>query len=95
MTPDALRGLGSSWHELADSLEALSPGDAMTSGTGSIGRSATAKVMAGARSELDAGVRRTARRFHAMADAARQTADNTEEADAKFAAMLRRIDGVR
>lgn len=93
VSPDLLRGLGSSWHRLADSMDSLDPGGAVVSGSSSVPGAATAEVMAGARTELNVGVKRAANRFRAMAETARQTADSTEAADEAFAATLRRIDG--
>lgn len=95
VSPDLLRGLGLSWHRLADSMDSLDPGGAVASGLGSVPGAATAEVMAGARAELNIGVKRAASRFRAMAETARQTADSTEAADEAFAATLQRIDGDR
>ncbi|WP_303359567.1 hypothetical protein [Corynebacterium sp.] len=95
MNPDLLRGLGQSWHRLADSMDGLDPGGAVSMGAESLPGAATAEAMAGARALLDTGVARTAARFRSMAEAARHTADSTEASDADFAATLRRIDGGR
>lgn len=95
INPDLIRSLGSSWHRIADSTGSLDPGGAVTSWADSVSGSATADVMAGATGILSNGVARTAARLHAMAVAARRTADSAEAADDAFAEKLRRIDGGR
>ncbi|MCT1886878.1 hypothetical protein M3C36_17175 [Dietzia cinnamea] len=92
--PDHLRGLGSSWLRLADSIDNLDPGGAIAGKADALPGSATAGVLAGAVA-LSIGPMRSANRFRDMADAARRTADSVQNADHAFADALRRIDGLQ
>lgn len=95
VNPDLLRGLGSSWHRLADSMDSLDPGGFVATETECVRGSVTSGVMAGAPELLNVGVTRTSSRFREMAAAARRAADATESEDRSFAETLGRIDSGR
>jgi len=92
--PDRLRGLGSSWLRLADSMDNIDPGGAIAGKVDALTGSATAGALAGAIA-LNIGPMRSANRFREMADVARRTADSIQNADHAFADALRRIDGLQ